>query len=491
MPSGAWYGFSAGTTYLVLVCRPKQQLRGTMNSTADHAGTAGAPGWIASDGRDLQDASDVVRRAFEDDKRAGLHLAVRARWGALAVVGVLLMFLVPIDEVIYYQVLLGLFALVGWGQLKLGRVGQSRAELALMFCDLALMTFALVVPNPLREEAWPHAMQFRFDNFSYFYILLAGATIAYSWRTVFTVGTWTSGLWMLGVTWAAFQPVELPELTTRVQQALSGFPAMFELLDPNSMRWPSRVQEIVVFLIVAGILALGSRRANRLLVAQAALERERANLARYFSPNVVEELSQNDDPLKRVRTQDVAVMFVDIVGFTNLADRQSPEQVIRLLRDFHGRMEAEVFRHAGTLDKYLGDGLMATFGTPSPGDTDASNALRCAQAMIGVVAQWNRERSGRGEPEIRASVGVHYGSVVLGDIGANRLEFAVIGSTVNVASRLEAMTRELKVSVVVSEDTVKRARAESGENGDIISRLSEKPPQTVRGIDRAITVWTL
>ena len=176
------------------------------------------------------------------------------------------------------------------------------------------------------------------------------------------------------------------------------------------------------------------------MISHAGIERERTNLARYFSPNVVEQLSRNDEPLKQVRTQNVAVLFADIVDFTAYADGRSPMEVIGTLRQFHERMEREVFRHGGTLDKYLGDGLMATFGTPFAGDFDAVNALRCAQAMIGSIDELNLDRKNRSEPPIRLSIGLHYGEVVLGDIGLNRLEFAVIGTAVNAASRLETLT---------------------------------------------------
>ncbi len=172
-------------------------------------------------------------------------------------------------------------------------------------------------------------------------------------------------------------------------------------------------------------------------------------------------MSGNDEPLKQVRTQNVAVLFADIVGFTAYADGRGPIEVIGTLRLFHERMEREVFRHGGTLDKYLGDGLMATFGTPFAGDSDAVNALRCAQAMIGSIAELNRERKNRNEPPIQVSVGLHYGQVVLGDIGFNRLEFAVIGTAVNAASRLETLTREFGCAIVASDDLVQQARTET------------------------------
>ncbi|MGI9414857.1 MAG: adenylate/guanylate cyclase domain-containing protein [Hyphomicrobiales bacterium] len=437
------------------------------------------------------DANDVVMRALSRDKREGLQLSVRARWAALALIAPLLVFLNPTWGVVYYLILLVGFAAIGWAQLKIGRVGQSRLELFVMFCDLALMTFALIVPNPLSEHDWPATMQFRFNNFSYFYVLLAGATLAYSWRTIFTMGTWTALLWVVGVAWVVYQPVVDPELSERLRAALGGEDELLELLDPNTASVPLRIQEIVVFLIVAGILALGGWRANRLLMSHAAVERERTNLARYFSPNVVEELSQNDDPLKQIRTQNVAVLFVDIVGFTRMADGLAPAQVIEILRQFHGRMEREVFRHNGTLDKYLGDGLMATFGTPSTAETDAGRALRCVRDMCAQMDVWNAERAARGEPAIQASFGLHYGQAVLGDIGANRLEFAVIGATVNVASRLEALTRELKVVVVASDALIAQARREPKRAEADFVGLERSAPQSIRGVAQPMVVWTM
>jgi adenylate cyclase len=269
------------------------------------------------------------------------------------------------------------------------------------------------------------------------------------------------------------------------------WPDLIRHLDPNSLGIPSRIQEAVVFFIVACILALGVRRSNYLVMQQAALERERANLARYFSPNVVEELAHNDQPLKQVRAQKVAVLFVDIVGFSAFADKRDPVAIITTLREFHALMENEVFRHNGTLDKYLGDGLMATFGTPIAGEADAGNALKCARAMLKVATEWNNARIARGEPMVPVSFGLHYGDAVLGDIGATRLEFAVIGSTVNVASRLEAMTRSLGVPVVVSDDLLARAREESSCLPDEFDGFEKKPGQPVRGLEQPLDVWTL
>jgi adenylate cyclase len=436
------------------------------------------------------DTVQFAQAALAAAKQEGLRLAVRARYVALAVIACLLPIINPAWDQLYYVVLLGLFALIGWGQVRVGRVGVSRPELALLFCDLALLTFIAVVPNPFSSAHWPVAMQYHLGNFIYFFVVLAGATLAYSWRTVITVGTWTSVLWTIGMVWVWWQPDRAPELTARIAAAIGSDKRLFQLISPNSIVLGDRIQEIVVFMIVAVTLAIAVRRGNDLLIRHAAVERERGNLARYFSPNVVEELSRNDQPLKQVRTQNVGVLFVDIVGFTAFAEARAPEEVVRTLREFHALMEREVFRHSGTLDKYLGDGLMATFGTPFTGEVDASNALRCAQAMMAAADRWSGERKAAGEAPIRVSFGLHYGPVVLGDIGVTCLEFAVIGSTVNAASRLEALSRALDCALVASDDLVSRAKAELGSADAVFRPLKALAPQSIRGLEHPIAIWT-
>ena len=435
------------------------------------------------------DTTKFAEAALAESKREGLLLAVRARWVALVLIAMTLPVINPNRDVIYYILMLGVFAAIGWAQLQVGSAGRSRRELFLMFCDLALMTFISIVPNPWSSVDWPIAMQFRFDTFIYFFVVLATATLAYSWRTVIAMGIWTSVLWAIGVGWVYLQPATHVALSERVRAAVGPDLRMFSIIDPATINLGGRIQEIIVFLIVSFTLAVAVRRSNLLLISHAGIERERTNLARYFSPNVVAELSGNDEPLKQVRTQDVAVLFADIVGFTRYAEGRSPTEVIGTLREFHERMEREVFRHQGTLDKYLGDGLMATFGTPFTGERDASNALRCAQAMIGSIDELNRDRNGRKEPSILLSLGLHYGQVVLGDIGLNRLEFAVIGNTVNVASRLESLTREFGCGLVASNDLVQRARAETTRSNIELMHLVEQPGRMVRGLEHPVDIW--
>jgi len=429
--------------------------------------------------------------ALERHKREGLELAVRARWIAMALTGVLLIFLNPQWEVLWYHFILLLICANGWLIRRAGRVGQSRTELLLIFVDLLIMTAGMIAPNPFSDDVRPLAMQYRFDNFQYFFVILAAGTLAYSWRTVIAMGSWTAGVWTAGWIIAWWVATPIPGISERVAEALAGYPDVAEMLDPNSFMPSRRIQQVVVFMMVAVTLGVSMRRLNRLLMTNAGLERERANLSRYFSPNVVDELSQNDEPLKQVRKENVAVLFIDIVGFTRYAAGRDPYEVIEALRGFHARMEAEVFRHHGTLDKYLGDGLMATFGTPVPTSEDASNAVACARHMIAAIDRWNTERRRVDEPAIRVGIGVHYGAVVLGDIGANRLEFAVIGDAVNVAAKLEAFTRDLNANVVLSDAVQTQLQREGHRAAELTEGFARRENQTVRGVEHPMGIWTM
>src|SRR5436309_5246827 len=136
---------------------------------------------------------------------------------------------------------------------------------------------------------------------------------------------------------------------------------------------------------------------RRLDRERAEAERARANLARYFSPTIVDLLADSDQPLGPVRRQQVAVLFVDIVGFTRMAEAMTPEAVVGMLRGFHGRMAAQIFACGGTIEKYIGDEIFAVFGLPASSPHDALNALRCAALMLKELDAWNQKRANQGK----------------------------------------------------------------------------------------------
>lgn len=422
--------------------------------------------------------------ALRKEKLEGQRIAAWARTLALAASGVLIVFQNQSWSVLYFHAFLLVFIALGWAQLRYATVGRSRIELALILADLVLLAAVLTIPNPFAAGAFPTAMIYRFETFPYFFIILALATLAYSWLTILSIGVACALIWFVSVLGVALFGTTDPELGSTVAAAFADMPGVRHLVDPNSVIWPIRAQEIVIFFLVSAILALRGQRSTDLLIRQAGIAAERANLSRYFPPSLVDELASSSGDVGSVRSQEVAVLFADIVGFTELAEREKPETVIRILRSCHAVIEEAIFSNGGTLDKYLGDGVMATFGTPRVSPADCANALAAASDIVEGIAAGNAALAKSGLPQLRISVGVHFGPAIIGNIGSERrLEFATLGDTVNVASRLEAATRSLGCQVVASDAVVSRSGSQVNGNFRAVPALS------LRGRAAPIDVW--
>ncbi|MEQ9814944.1 MAG: adenylate/guanylate cyclase domain-containing protein, partial [Azospirillaceae bacterium] len=278
--------------------------------------------------------------------------------------------------------------------------------------------------------------------------------------------------------WSLAYPADLPMVEVmRLQEAAGAL---------NVEAW---IRESLVAVLVGIMLGAAVSRSRILLTRAMVAERARANLARYFSPAIVDHLEFRDDPLGTPRTGNVGVLFVDIVGFTRLVEQVTPAEVIELLRHFHALVASIVFLHNGTLDKYIGDAAMATFGTPSPMPDDAGRTLACAKALALAIDDWNGRRRAHGYPEVRIGIGAHYGVVVMGDIGdERRLEFAVLGDTVNVAARLEHLTRSIDARIVVSEALVEAAAREGGDLDALLAGFAPLDSQHLEGRDLPVAV---
>jgi adenylate cyclase len=432
--------------------------------------------------------SDRVERAFRAEELAGLRLATRLFLAALAVIAVWLFVWVAPPRVFFLETILASFALLALLNYRVASGDRPWPwwDYAVVAANFALLTFSMVGYDLVAGGTWPPQMMLRNGTFIYFFLFLAVISLRYSPRLVLFSGIGGAFAWSVGVWLIARSPGTLTGIGHGLE--MSPEQQLGEHLDPRFIDLDVVVQDVVVLLIVAGILAAGVWRSRRLVLRQAVAARERANLARYFAPTMVDRLAQADQPLGAVRAQPVAVLFADIAGFTRLAEREAPERVIALLRDFHTRLEAAVFEHHGTLDKYLGDGIMATFGTPDAGPDDAGNALAAAGAMLASIDAWNRGRVAQGEPPIRLSIGIHYGDVVLGDVGSvRRLEFAVIGDVVNVASRLEELSRQLDTRLVVSDAVVEASRGRAA----ALAGLDRAAPQALRGRSAPVALWVL
>jgi PAS domain S-box-containing protein len=221
-------------------------------------------------------------------------------------------------------------------------------------------------------------------------------------------------------------------------------------------------------------------------------DRKKMNLARYFSPRMVELLAERDQPLGFVRRQNVAVLIIDIVGFTSIGESLPPERVVALLRSFYRRMAAIIFLHEGSIEHFAGDALMAVFGVPDPGKCDALNATRCAIEMRQELEQWNIKRSNAGRDRINVGISAHYGTAVMGDIGTrDSMTFTVIGDTVNTTSRIQELCRSLRLELLVTRNLIEKAKLEAKGNEPILSRFVDAGDHALRGRNRPVRVFTV
>ena len=208
------------------------------------------------------------------------------------------------------------------------------------------------------------------------------------------------------------------------------------------------------FVFAAFVLFLLIRDHDSLLRSALRSERRRLSLSRFFSSGVVTELERGAVALDLERRM-AAVMFVDLRSFTRFAEAASPKDLAELLVDYRTHVAQAVFDWGGTVDKFIGDGVMAVFGQPRPKEDDAERAIRCALHVSELLARWKLKRLKEGRPALDAGIGLHVG-LVIGGVLESRLhdEFTVLGDAVNVAERLERLAKCFDAALVVSADVL-------------------------------------
>ena len=215
-------------------------------------------------------------------------------------------------------------------------------------------------------------------------------------------------------------------------------------------------------------------------------KRLRNTMSRYMSKSVVDQLMESGEAVLGGTARDVSVLFSDIRGFTSISERLGAKETVALLNEYFTDMVDIVFAHNGVLDKYIGDMIMAVFGSVLQSEDDASNAVLVANKMMTGLHQLNLRRAARGGEPIRIGVGISTGNVVAGNIGSlKRMEYTVIGDRVNLAERLESANKFYGTSILICEATYAAIKnCESVREIDLIRlRGMEKPVAIYEALD--------
>lgn len=184
--------------------------------------------------------------------------------------------------------------------------------------------------------------------------------------------------------------------------------------------------------------------------SEAEIRREvqlRADLSRFMSHELVEAIVRGEHGLALGGSRaEITVLFADVVAFTPMAESRAPEEVVALLNELFSMLSEIVFRHAGTVDKFIGDCIMAVWGAPTPQSDHALRALRAADEMMRFLEVGNEDWRERLGVELRLAIGINSGTVIVGNVGSKkRMEYTAIGDVVNVAARLETLARPNQV----------------------------------------------
>jgi adenylate cyclase len=259
-------------------------------------------------------------------------------------------------------------------------------------------------------------------------------------------------------------------------------------LTSNHVLIGAEIDKIVSILTVTAIIAVAIGRARRLLIRAIAEQAAASDLARFFSPEVAEQITTSETQLNvgEGEAHDATILFCDVRGFTVYAHAVTPSELMAALAEYQSQLVPVIQRHGGAIDKFMGDGIMATFGAARASDTHAADALRAIDDIMSAAAAWNAERESRNLPPLPVGAAASSGRVIVGAVGdESRLEYTVIGDAVNVAAKLEKHTKAEGVRALTDRDTFVMA----GTQGYAPPTEPEtRPGRAVEGIDDPVNL---
>lgn len=268
----------------------------------------------------------------------------------------------------------------------------------------------------------------------YVFIFIALRALRFETRFVIAAGCATAAGWIALVGYAAYASGGR-EMVTR---------DYVRYMTSNSILVGAELDKVITILMVTAILVLAISRARKLMVKAVVEGAAASELSRFFAPEIARSIVEAEPRIRAGQGQhrQAAIMSCAIRGFTRLANAIEPNELICLLADYQALVVPIIHRHGGSIDKFMGDGILATFGAAVPSQTYAADAMRTCEEMMEAAEEWNAELNAEGKPVLSLGAAVATGPVIFGAVGdETRLEFTVIGNPVNLSAKLEKHTK--------------------------------------------------
>lgn len=342
--------------------------------------------------------------------------------------------------------------------------------------DMALL-FGLIWSFHLQYDQ-PAGFYLKAPTLLYVFIFIALRALRFEARFVVVAGLTAAAGWLLLVGYAL-----LPGGGSAITHDFVAYTTSHNVL------LGAEFDKVISILVVTAILAAAIVRARALLVSAVAERRAARELARFFSPSVARRIVGAESLEVGVgESRDAAIVTFDLRGFSEIAEHCPPDAVMRLLADYQATLVPIVRRHGGAIDKFLGDGILATFDSLHAPDSYAADALRCLDAALAAGADWQRHRAERDIPAPAVNGAVASGRVMFGAVGErDRLEYTVIGDAVNLTAKLEKHNAEAGTRGLTTAETFALAQ----EQGYANRRATEMPGTAVAGVGHPVDIVSL
>jgi adenylate cyclase len=332
-----------------------------------------------------------------------------------------------------------------------------------------------------RTYQQPPSFYLKTPTLLYVFIFIALRALRFDARYVLIAGAAAIVGWSILV-WYAVSYAPAHTMVTR---------NYVEYLTQNAILIGAEFDKILSIGLVTLLLALAVRRARGTLFTAIAEGSAKRELSRFFDAGVASQITGSEQVITAGQgvERQAAILFLDVRGFTRLAQELAPDSLMTLLSAYQATVVPVVQQTGGTIDKFLGDGIMATFGATETSETYAADALRAALAALAAVDAWNGVQAAAGQPQLRVNAAVATGTLVFGAVGdAQRLEYTVIGDPVNLAAKLEKHTKEECVRALT---TVEAWRLAGTQGFDDPTVTEHRQARAIAGVDRPVDLVVL